>query len=79
MAVADMIPGLDDKALANLRDNAARLSATGSDLQKKQAATLTPLIEAELASRQAAKAKPARGGKRKVAAAENASTGPLSS
>lgn len=79
MAVADMIPGLDDKALANLRENAARLSLTGSEAQKKQAATLTPLIEAELASRLAAKAKPARGGKRKAAVTATAAPSPLSS
>lgn len=69
MGIADMIPTLDDVALGNLRDNAARLEASGAGAQQKQAATLLPLIEAELASRKAAKPKPARGGKKKAAAA----------
>lgn len=60
MAVADMIPSLDDKALANLRENAARLETTGTDKQQKQAAQLLPLIDAELASRKAAKPKRTR-------------------
>lgn len=68
MGIAEMIPTLDDVALGNLRDNAARLEANGAGAQQKQAATLLPLIEAELASRKAAKPKPARGGKKKAAA-----------
>jgi hypothetical protein len=67
MAIADMIPTLDDTALANLRDNAARLGVSGAAQQQKQAAILLPLIEAELASRKAAKPKPVRGvAKKKV-------------
>jgi hypothetical protein len=67
MGIAEMIPTLDDVALGNLRDNAARLEANGAGAQQKQAASLLPLIEAELASRKAAKPKPARGGKKKAA------------
>jgi len=67
MAIADMIPTLDDAALANLRDNAARLGVSGAAQQQKQAAILLPLIEAELANRKAAKPKPVRGtAKKKV-------------
>jgi hypothetical protein len=66
MAIADRIPTLDDAALANLRDNAARLGASGAGQQQKQAMTLLPLIEAELASRKAAKPKPTRAAKKKA-------------
>lgn len=66
MAIADMIPTLDDAALANLRDNATRLGVSGAAQQQKQAAILLPLIEAELASRKAAKPKPTRAAKKKA-------------
>lgn len=64
MAIAEKIPTLDDVSLANLRDNAARLNAGGATAQQKQAALLLPLIDAELASRKAAK--PSRGKKKIV-------------
>ena len=54
MTLAGMIPTLDDKALANLRDNARRLEA-GDGRQQQQAAAALPLIEAELAARLALK------------------------
>ena len=71
--VADMIPNLDDKELATLRDNARRLEASGDGRQQQQAAEAMPLIEAELAARLALKppkkvAKP-RATKAKVAKA----------
>jgi hypothetical protein len=54
MALADMIPTLDDKALANLRVNAQRLEAAGGR-QQQQAMEALPLIDAELAVRLARK------------------------
>lgn len=54
MSLADMIPTLDDKALATLRDNARRIEADGGARQQ-QALEALPLIEAELAARLALK------------------------
>ena len=51
MAMADLIPGMDDKALANLHANATRLQESGAPKQQAQAAELLPLIDAELADR----------------------------
>lgn len=51
----DRVPQLDDKALASLHANALRLKDTGSTRQRASAADLIPVIEAELASRQAVK------------------------
>ncbi len=53
--MADLIPGLDDTALANLRANATRLEAGVEGKRQKQAAELLPLIEAEIEARKAAK------------------------
>jgi hypothetical protein len=53
MSITDMIPTLDDVALANLRSNASRLEATGVGPRQKEAALLLPLIDAELATRKA--------------------------
>ena len=53
MAMADLIPGMDDKALANLHSNALRLQESGAPKQQAQAAELLPLIDAELADRKA--------------------------
>jgi hypothetical protein len=55
MTLADMIPTLDDAALATLRDNARRLEAAADNRQQQQAAEALPLIEAELAARLALK------------------------
>ena len=61
MTIADMIPTLDDAALANLRRNATRLEAGDDAAKRAQAADLMPLIDAELADREARKPpKPAR-------------------
>jgi hypothetical protein len=51
----DRVPQLDDKALASLHANALRLKDTGSTRQRASAADLIPVIEAEIASRQAVK------------------------
>lgn len=53
MSITDMIPTLDDTALANLRINATRLEASGVGSRQKEAALLLPLIDAELATRKA--------------------------
>jgi hypothetical protein len=55
MAIADMIPGLDKVGLANLRNNALRLQASSDVRQQEQASAILPLIEAELAAREALK------------------------
>ena len=55
MAIADMIPGMDDTALANLRANAQRLQASQDARQQERATELLPLIEAEQAAREAKK------------------------
>ena len=61
MAIADMLPTMDDTALASLRVNASRLEAGEDGARQKQAAVLLPLIDAELAERDARKPpKPAR-------------------
>ena len=61
MAIADMLPTMDDAALANLRINASRLQADADGARQEQAALLLPLIDAELAERDARKPpKPAR-------------------
>jgi hypothetical protein len=54
MAIADRLPTLDDAALASLRANAARLQA-GGGAKQEEAAMLLPLIEAEIAEREARK------------------------
>jgi hypothetical protein len=69
MSIADLLPTLDDAALANLRANAVRLQAGVEGDTQKRAASLLPLIEAELAEREARKPpKPARVVRRKPAA-----------
>ena len=61
MAVADMLPTMDDKALESLKANALRLQEEPEGARQKQAEMLLPLIEAELAEREARKPpKPAR-------------------
>lgn len=61
MTVAEMIPGMDDASLANLRKNATRLEAGAEGPRRQQALELLPLIDAELTQREANKpAKPAR-------------------
>ena len=67
MPLADMLPTLDDAALLNLRTNAVRLAADAG-ARHEAAATLLPLIEAELAGREARKPpKPPRRVVRKAA------------
>jgi hypothetical protein len=58
MSIADLIPQMDDKALASLRVNAERIGAGAEGPRQKEAAELIPLIDAEVALRKAAKPKP---------------------
>jgi len=62
---------MEDAALNNLHDNAERLERTGTKSQQAAAAALRPAIEAEIASRRAAKLSQAR----EAAAARRASKG----
>lgn len=55
MAIADMIPTLDDAALASLHANAQRLSQAAPSPKTDEAAALLPLLETELAAREALK------------------------
>ena len=66
MALADMLPTMDDAALASLMSNAKRLQSGAEGPRRDQAAELVPLIEAEQADRQAKKPAPVR--RRKAAA-----------
>jgi hypothetical protein len=63
LAIADLIPSLTDVELVNLKNNALRLSESGTPAQMAAAVEITPLVEAEMAERIArkpAKAKPVR-------------------
>ncbi len=73
MAVADMLPTMDDKALESLKVNALRLQDEPEGARQKQAEMLLPLIEAELAEREARKPpKPVRVVRKKAPAAVKA-------
>ena len=56
LKITDMLPGLDDKALAMVHANAVRLMSAGDARQQEQAETLLPLVDAERAQRAAAAA-----------------------
>jgi hypothetical protein len=61
MAIADLIPSMNDAALANLDRNVRRLEGEAGGARRQQAAELRPLIDAELSRRLALKpTKPAR-------------------
>lgn len=55
MDVKAQLPTLEDAELSNIRSNAQRLLTTGTAKQQAAAAALLPSIEAEWASREAAK------------------------
>jgi hypothetical protein len=55
MGLVAKLPSLEDTALAVLHSNAERLEQTGTSAQKTAASALIPAIEAELATRRAAK------------------------
>lgn len=52
----ERVPQMNDDALATLLGNARRLLETGSKQQQTSAANLIPVLEAEVAAREAAKA-----------------------
>lgn len=65
------VPQMADAALTTLLTNARRLVDAGSKMQRNSAVELIPVIEAELAARQAAKpAKKAAVKKQKAPAAD---------
>lgn len=45
------VPGMDDKALTTLLENAERLASGGTTQQKAMADDLIPLVKAEIAGR----------------------------
>ncbi|HSA82903.1 MAG TPA: hypothetical protein VLE23_18950 [Geminicoccaceae bacterium] len=49
------LPAMEDAALSVLHENAERLGRTGTKAQQAAASALMPAIEAELATRRAAK------------------------
>jgi hypothetical protein len=51
LSIADLIPQMDDKALVSLRNNALRLGAGAESPRQKEAESLIPLIDAEVALR----------------------------
>jgi hypothetical protein len=55
MSAADQIPAMTDADLARFHANTLRIHSVGSGPMFEQAATLLPLLEAELAARAAAK------------------------
>lgn len=55
MAIADMIPTMDDEALVSLRANAQRLSLGEPGPKTAEAGALLPLLDTELAAREALK------------------------
>ena len=76
LAIADLIPSLTDVELANLKNNAIRLSESGTPAQMASAAEITPLIEAEMAERIARKPPKAKPIRRKKVAAETEAVDP---
>lgn len=52
----ERVPQMNDDALATLLGNARRLLESGSKQQQTSAANLIPVLEAEVAAREAAKA-----------------------
>jgi hypothetical protein len=68
MLIADRLPTMAVDALESLRDNATRLAAEPGT-RGKEAGDLLPLIEAELAQREAAAPKKPRAAPKKKKAA----------
>lgn len=71
MALADMIPTMDDAQLKTLRENAVRIQHGEDPARQNAAAEILPVIDAEIADRAAKNPKPAPKprAKRKPAAA----------
>ena len=71
MALADLIPTMDDAQLKTLRENAVRIQDGDDPARQNAAAEILPVIDAEMADRAAKNPKPAPKprAKRKPAAA----------
>ena len=59
MAVADLIPQMNDAELDTLLGNARRITLGDDPSKRDKAAELLPIIEVEIATRAAAKPAPA--------------------
>lgn len=59
MALADLIPTMDDAQLKTLRENAVRIQDGDDPARQNAAAEILPVIDAELADRAAKNPKPA--------------------
>lgn len=70
MKILEQLPAMDDQQLANLRDNAERLSVDGDDKQKSAATLILEATRQEIGTRSAAKRKAAA--ERKAATAKAA-------
>lgn len=70
MALADLIPGMDDTQLKTLRANAVRLQTEGDTAKQAAATEILPVIDGEMAERAAKNPKlaPKPRAKRKTAA-----------
>lgn len=51
MNIVDKIPTFDNESLANLRANASRMANGGDGPRNREAESILPLIDAELAKR----------------------------
>ena len=59
MKIVSMLPGLDDKALETVFENARRLVGKGTPMQQEQAGEVLSLVEAEQERRKVTPFKPA--------------------
>lgn len=59
MKILSMLPGLDDKALETVLENAQRVAGQGTPLQQEQAAEVLELVAAEQERRKVTPFKPA--------------------
>lgn len=58
MKIVSMLPGLDDKALETVLENARRVAGQGTTMQQAQANELLALVEAEQERRKVTPFKP---------------------
>ncbi len=58
MKIVSMLPGLDDKALETVLENARRVAGKGTPMQQEQAGELLALVEAEQERRKVTPFKP---------------------
>lgn len=67
MSIMDRLPGMEEDRLRNLQSNALRLADEGSAAQRRDAAELLPVIEAELETRRVAKLEQAKAARKAAA------------